>query len=54
MELLYVVIGAWIGMLLTYFEWYRPMAKRIKNLEEAMHDCIKAGLTNPIDDEEKE
>jgi hypothetical protein len=44
MELLYVVIGAWIGMLLTYVEWYRPMDKRIKNLEEAMHDCIKSGL----------
>jgi hypothetical protein len=54
MELLYIVIGAWIGMILTYVEWYRPMAKRIKDLEEGMHDCIKAGLTNPIKDKEKE
>ncbi len=54
MELLYIVIGAWIGMILTYIEWYRPMVKRIKDLEEGMHDCIKAGLTDPIEDEEKE
>jgi hypothetical protein len=53
MELLYIVIGAWIGMILTYVEWYRPMAKRIKDLEEGMHDCIKAGLTDPIKDKEK-
>lgn len=54
MELLYIVIGAWIGMILTYIEWYRPMVKRIKDLEEGMHDCIKAGLTDPIKDKEKE
>lgn len=54
MELLYIVIGAWIGMILTYIEWYRPMSKRIKDLEEGMHDCIKAGLTDPIKDKEKE
>jgi len=47
MELLYIVIGAWIGMILTYIEWYRPMAKRIKDLEEGMHDCIKSGLIGP-------
>jgi hypothetical protein len=44
MTLLYIVIGAWIGIVLTYFEWYRPMEKKIKDLEEGMHDCIKAGL----------
>ncbi len=47
MTLLYIVIGAWIGIVLTYFEWYRPMAKKIKDLEEGMHDCIKAGLVGP-------
>jgi uncharacterized protein YneF (UPF0154 family) len=54
MTLLYIVIGMWIGMIITYFEWYRPMEKKIKNLEEGMHDCIKAGLTDPIKNEEKE
>ena len=40
MTLLYIVIGMWIGMGLTFFEWYRPMEKKIKDLE----DCIKSGL----------
>lgn len=53
MELLYIVIGMWIGMVLTYFEWYRPMEKRIKDLEEGMHDCIKAGLYDSKPDEEE-
>lgn len=53
MELLYIVIGAWCGVILTYFEWYRPMEDRIKTLEEGMHDCIKAGLVGPIKDEEE-
>jgi len=44
MTLLYIVIGAWIGMLLTFFEWYRPMEKKIKDLEEGMKDCIKSRL----------
>ena len=48
MELLYIVIGMWIGMILTYFEWYRPMEQKIKDLQEGMHDCIKAGLNEPI------
>ena len=47
MTLLYIVIGAWIGIVLTYFEWYRPMEKKIKDLEEGMKDCIKAGLVGP-------
>jgi len=47
MTLLYIVIGIWIGMVITYFEWYRPMEKKIKDLEEGMHDCIKAGLVGP-------
>jgi hypothetical protein len=44
MTLLYIVIGMWIGMGLTFFEWYRPMEKKIKDLEEGMKDCIKSGL----------
>jgi len=44
MTLLYIVIGIWIGMVITYFEWYRPMEKKIKDLEEGMKDCIKSGL----------
>ena len=47
MTLLYIVIGVWIGVVLTYFEWYRPMEKKIKDLEEGMHDCIKVGLVGP-------
>lgn len=47
MTLLYIVIGAWIGTVITYFKWYRPMEKKIKDLEEGMHDCIKAGLVGP-------
>jgi hypothetical protein len=54
MTLLYIVFGMWVGLILTYFEWYRPMAKRIKNLEEGIHDCIKAGLTEPIKEEDNE
>jgi hypothetical protein len=30
------------------------MYRKIKDLEEGIHDCIKAGLTDPIKDEEKE
>ena len=52
MELLYIVIGMWAGMLITFFSWYRPMSEKIKNLEEGMHDCIKAGLNNNIEDDE--
>ncbi len=47
MTLLYIVIGVWIGIVLTYFEWYRPMEMKIKDLEEGMHDCIKAELVGP-------
>lgn len=34
-------------MVIAYFEWYVPMAKKIKDLEEGMHDCIKSGLIGP-------
>ena len=44
MTLLYIVIGIWIGMVITYFEWYVPMYRKIKDLEEGMKDCIKSGL----------
>ena len=45
----------WIGMVFTFFQWYRPMSERIKNLEDGMHDCIKAGIVGPeLDDEEME
>ena len=47
MTLLYFVFGMWIGMVITYFEWYVPMYKKIKNLEEGMKDCIKSGLIGP-------
>ena len=47
MTLLYTVIGIWIGMVITYFEWYVPMYRKIKDLEEGMKDCIKAGLVGP-------
>jgi len=47
MTLLYIVFGMWIGVILTYFEWYRPMAQKIRDLQEGMHDCIKAGLKGP-------
>jgi len=47
MELLYIVLGTWIGIVFTYFQWYRPMDEKIKNLEEGIHDCIKAGLMGP-------
>ena len=48
MTLLYTVIGIWIGMVITYFEWYVPMYRKIKDLEEGMKDCIKSGLNEPI------
>ena len=54
MELSYIVIGIWIGMLIAYFEWYVPMYKKIKDLEEGMKDCIKAGLVGPKPDDEME
>ena len=44
MELLYIVFGMWIGVIFTYFQWYRPMAQKIEDLEEGMKDCIKSGL----------
>ena len=44
----------WIGMGLTFFEWYRPMKKKIKDLEEGMKDCIKAGLIGPTTDSSQE
>jgi hypothetical protein len=44
MTLLYTVIGIWIGMVITYFEWYVQMYRKIKDLEEDMKDCIKSGL----------
>ena len=47
MELLYIVIGTWIGIIFTFFQWYKPMSKKIKDLREGMHDCIKAGLNEP-------
>ncbi len=48
MELLYIVLGMWIGVIFTYFQWYRPMAQKIEDLEEGMKDCIKSGLNGPI------
>ena len=47
MTLLYIVFGMWIGVILTYLEWYRPMAQKIKDLQEGTHDCIKSGLKGP-------
>ena len=44
MELLYIVFGMWIGVIFTYFQWYRPMEQKIEDLEEGMKDCIKSGL----------
>ena len=40
----YILFGIWIGMIITYFEWYVPMYKKNKDLEEGMKDCIKSGL----------
>lgn len=54
MELLYIVFGMWVGMVITFFEWYRPMSEKIKNLEEGIHDCIKAGLMDSEPDDEME
>ena len=54
MTLLYIVIGMWIGMVFTFFQWYRPMAEKIKNLEEGMHDCIKTGMVGSEPDNEME
>ena len=50
----YILFGIWIGMIITYFEWYVPMYRKIKNLEEGMKDCIKAGLVGPEPDDEME
>jgi hypothetical protein len=50
----YILFGIWIGMLIAYFEWYVPMYKKIKNLEEGMKDCIKAGLIGPTTDGSQE
>ena len=44
MTLLYFVLGIEIGMVIAYYEWYKPMSKKIKDLEEGMHDCIKSGM----------
>jgi hypothetical protein len=54
MTLVYFVFGRWIGMVITYFEWYVPMYKKIKNLEEGMKDCIKSGLIGPTTDGSQE
>ena len=54
MELLYIVIGTWIGVIFTFFQWYIPMEKRLKDLEEGMKDCIKAGLIGPTTDSSQE
>jgi hypothetical protein len=47
MTLLYFVLGIEIGMVIAYYEWYKPMSKKIKDLEEGMKDCIKSGLIAP-------
>ena len=47
MTLIYIVLGMWIGMIFTFFQWYRPMEQKIKDLQEGMHDCIKSGLIEP-------
>ena len=54
MELLYIVIGVWIGVLFTFFQWYIPMEKKLNDLEEGMKDCIKAGLIGPTTDVSQE
>jgi hypothetical protein len=41
-------------MVIAYFEWYVPMYKKIKDLEEGMKDCIKAGLIGPTTDGSQE
>ena len=47
MTLLYILIGIWIGVIFTFFQWYIPMEKKLNDLEEGMKDCIKAGLKGP-------
>ena len=44
MELLYIILGTWIGLIFTFFQWYITMEKKINDLEEGMKDCIKSGL----------
>jgi hypothetical protein len=43
-------------MVIAYYEWYKPMSKKIKDLEEGMHDCIKSGMVGSTTnyDNEKE
>lgn len=41
----------WIGAITTFFMWWLPMKKQIRDLQEGMHDCIKAGLTNNNENE---
>ena len=54
MIILYIVFGMWIGVIYTYFQWYKPMSQKIESLQEGMHDCIKAGLIGPTNYSSKE
>jgi preprotein translocase subunit YajC len=44
MEIVYITLGMWLGILWFYFILFRPLQNKNEKLKEAMHDCIKSGL----------
>lgn len=45
-------LGVIFGVVFSYFIWISPLVEKERELSEAVHDCIKAGLTNKHEEEE--
>jgi hypothetical protein len=46
------LLGVIVGVVFSYFVWIKPLTEKERDLLEAVHDCIKAGLVGKNEEEE--
>ncbi len=42
--MIHFLLGLIVGFIVTLFSMVLPLKKQIKDLQTAVHDCIKSGL----------
>jgi hypothetical protein len=47
-----LLLGVIVGVVFSYFVWIKPLTEKERDLLEAVHDCIKAGLVGKNEEEE--
>lgn len=46
------LFGLIFGVTFSYFVWIKPLMEKERDLLEAVHDCIKAGMVGKNEEEE--